>query len=120
MVFLLQTEKKVNSQCLNDIVLTPFEVPVGTEGRVGREWRWRWNGEVERQRPEVVAQGPVLALSRRKGRVLRERGREESKPQLEEVFVFVFVLSVFLFFKWKQDYRTLSPTEGIFHLLLSD
>jgi hypothetical protein len=25
-----------------------------------------------------------------------------------------------LFFKWKQDYGTLSPTEGIFHLLLSD
>jgi hypothetical protein len=50
------------------------------------------------------------------GRVGRER--EESKSQLEGVFF--FFLSFFLFFKWNEDYRTLSPTEGIFHLLLSD
>jgi hypothetical protein len=47
-------------------------------------------------------------------------GREESKSQLEGVLSFLSFLSFFLSFKWKQDYRTLSPTEGIFHLLLSD
>jgi hypothetical protein len=39
-------------------------------------------------------------------------GREEIKSQLERGFGFFC-----LFFKWKQDYRTLSPTEGIFYLL---
>jgi hypothetical protein len=29
MVFLLQIKEKVESQCLDDIVLTPFEVAVG-------------------------------------------------------------------------------------------
>jgi quinol-cytochrome oxidoreductase complex cytochrome b subunit len=45
---------------------------------------------------------------------------EENKSLLEGVLVFFFFLSFFLFFKWIQDYRTLSPTEGIFHLLLSN
>jgi hypothetical protein len=39
--------------------------------------------------------------------------REESKSQLEGVLGF-FSLSFFSFVKWKQDYRSLSPTEGIF------
>jgi hypothetical protein len=30
------------------------------------------------------------------------------------------VVFCLFFFKWKQNYGTLSPTEGIFHLLLSD
>jgi hypothetical protein len=40
-------------------------------------------------------------------------GREENKSQVGFHFFFFF-------FKWKQDYWTLSPTEGEFHLLLSD
>jgi hypothetical protein len=70
---------------------------------------------VERWKPEVV-QGLALVLHLEEqqdyGQGGRE-GREESKSQLERVLGFFF-------FKWKQDYRTLSPTKGIFHLLLSD
>jgi hypothetical protein len=54
-----------------------------------------WKGEAEKWEPGKVVQGPALA----------------SEPEF---------LSFFFFFKWKQDYGTLSPTEGIFHLLLSD
>jgi hypothetical protein len=54
--------------------------------------------------PEPEEQGGFKGVGR----------REESKFQLEWVFFFP------LFFKWKQDYGTLSPTEAIFHLLLSD
>jgi hypothetical protein len=46
--------------------------------------------------------------------------RKERKSQLEGVLFCFLFFSFFLFFKWKQDYRTPSPTEGIFHFLLSD
>jgi hypothetical protein len=73
---------------------------------------------VERQKPGVVVWGLVLVPKPEEKRVIGE-GREECKSQLEGVLGF-FLLSFFLFFKWKQDYRILSSTEGIFHLLLSD
>jgi hypothetical protein len=64
-------------------------------GRCGRAGR----GRVGKWEPALVPE-------------LEEQRLGESKSQLEVFF--------FLFFKWKQDYGTLSPTEGIFHLLLSD
>jgi hypothetical protein len=50
-------------------------------------------------------------MSWRSTRIIRGGG-EESKSQLEGIPIF--------FFKWKQDYRTLSSTESIFLLLLID
>jgi hypothetical protein len=75
-----------------------------------------WKGE--KQEPGWgVHRGWLWCLSQRSSGVIR-KGREESKSQLEGVsFLVVFCL---FFFKWKQNYGTLSPTEGIFHLLLSD
>jgi hypothetical protein len=58
-----------------------------------------------------------LKFSNWKGQVGKQEpgGEEESKSQLEGVSFFFF-----FFFMWKQDHGILSPTEGIFHLLLSD
>jgi hypothetical protein len=70
-------------------------------------------GEVEAWGGSV---GPALAPKPEEQQGYGGKG-EKSKSQLEVV---LWVLSFFLFFKWNQDYRTVSPTEGIFHLLLSD
>jgi hypothetical protein len=66
-----------------------------------------------------VMWGPALVPELEEQQGNKRGASEESKSQLEGVWgLFCFIL--FCFFKWKQDYGTLSPTEGILHLLLGD
>jgi hypothetical protein len=74
--------------------------------RGGRAGRGRWGSGSQ-----------LWCLSWRSSSVIRRwrEGRRVNPSEKEfwGVFVCLFLFS-FLFFKWKQDYETLSPTEGIF------
>jgi hypothetical protein len=71
------------------------EKEVGSRSLRGRELkgRWKcWDGEVRKQKPGVAAWGPAMAPELEEEQGYGVGSREDSKSQLEGVWVFSFCL----------------------------